>query len=101
MPLNPIAQEIINAFPVNEVSELTPDDFRLTVDEGAAAVEREDVDAIEGMQCFNMSQIRIQSEWIRTNRFAGRDGGVPKWCGDERDDGREFNDYGRHCEFAG
>ena len=47
MPLNPIAQEIINAFPVNEVSELTPDDFRLTVDEGAAAVEREDVDAIE------------------------------------------------------
>ena len=47
MPLNPIAQEIINAFPVNEVSELTPDDFRLTVDEGAAAVEREEVDVIE------------------------------------------------------
>ena len=47
MSLNPIAQEIINAFPVDEVSELTPDDFRLTVDEGAAAVEREDVDEIE------------------------------------------------------
>ncbi len=47
MPLNPIAQEIISAFPLDEVSELTPDDFRLTVDEGAAAVEREDVDAIE------------------------------------------------------
>ena len=47
MSLNPIAQEIINAFPVDEVSELTPDDFRLTVDEGAAAVEREEVDEIE------------------------------------------------------
>ena len=46
MPLNPIAQEIINAFPVNEVSDLTPDDFRSTVDEGAAAVEREEVGAI-------------------------------------------------------
>ena len=47
MPINPIAEEIINAFPVSEVSELTPEEFRLAVEEGAAAAEREEVASIE------------------------------------------------------